>query len=249
MSILTVFETWPEFAAVCLVLVVAQAVYVLFGFGAGLVAVGAMALLVPRVTDVVVLLVLVSAPAEISVVSRARKQIAWRGIWLLCTGLAIGVVVGTQILSRTEPALILTALAGVLLLAGAVFLLVPSTRTMKWPAWSKPVVGFVSGVLAGLFGTGAPPLVVYFQLCGTNKAAFRGNLMAIFLLTGVVRLPAYALMGLITVPRLWSALAVLPAALLGGWLGHRVHVRVSEGSFRSLVSVALCAIGVLLLFR
>jgi uncharacterized membrane protein YfcA len=56
-------------------------------------------------------------------------------------------------------------------------------------------------------------------------------------------------MGLITVPRLWSALAVLPAALLGGWLGHRVHVRVSEGSFRSLVSVALCAIGVLLLFR
>ena len=230
-------------------MVVAQAVYVLFGFGAGLIAVGAMALFMPRVTDVVVLLLLVSFPAEISVVSRARKEIAWRGVWWVCAGLAVGVVVGARILSRSQPGIVLTALAGVLIVASVAFLLIPSRQAIRWPTWSQPAVGLLSGVLAGLFGTGGPPLILYFRLSGANKAVFRGNLMAIFLLTTLVRLPTYALTGLITAPRLWSALAVAPAAVLGGWLGHRIHLVVSEETFRKLVSVALCAIGVLLLLR
>ena len=246
---LTVFETWPQLLGAGLVLIVAQAVYVLFGFGAGLIAVGAMSLFMPQVADVVVLLLLVSLPAEISVVTKARQQIAWRGVWLVCAGLAVGVLAGTRILSVSEPAAVLTALAGVLLLAGVAFLLMPSGRAVSWPTWSKPAVGLLSGVLAGLFGTGGPPLILFYRLSGADKAAFRGNLMAIFLLTTAVRLPAYTWAGLITVPRLLSALALLPAALLGGWLGHRIHLQVSEKTFRRLVSVALCAIGVLLLLR
>ena len=88
---LTVFETWPQLVGACFAVAVAQAVYVLFGFGAGLIAVGTMALFMPQVTDVVVLLLLVSLPAEISVVSKARREIAWRGVWMVCLGLAVGV--------------------------------------------------------------------------------------------------------------------------------------------------------------
>jgi uncharacterized membrane protein YfcA len=73
--------------------------------------------------------------------------------------------------------------------------------------------------------------------------------MAIFLVTGLVRLPAYALSGLITAPRLLSAAVLLPAALLGGFIGHRVHVEVSEQKFKRLISVALCLIGLVLLLR
>jgi len=40
---------------------VAQPAYVLFGFGAGLIAVGAMALFMPQVTDVVALLITTAA--------------------------------------------------------------------------------------------------------------------------------------------------------------------------------------------
>ena len=246
---LTVFETWPQLVGGCFAVAVAQAVYVLFGFGAGLIAVGTMALFMPHVTDVVVLLALVSLPAEISVVSKARREIAWRGVWMVCLGLAVGVVAGTCILTLTEPKIVLTALAAMLILAGLAFLLMPSGRAVAWPGWSRPAVGLLSGVLAGLFGTGGPPLILYFRLSGANKAAFRGNLMAIFLLTTAVRLPAYTLEGLITAPRLRSALALLPAALLGGWLGHRVHLEVSEARFRQWVSLALCAIGILLLVR
>ena len=74
-------------------------------------------------------------------------------------------------------------------------------------------------MLTGLFGTGGPPLIIYYHLAGLSKSAFRGNLMAIFLLQTCLRVPAYAVGGLLTAPRLWSGLMLMPAALLGTWAG------------------------------
>jgi len=227
----------------------AQAVYVLFGFGAGLIAVGGMALFMPEVTDVVVLLLLVCLPSELFVVSRSRKEIEWRGVLVLMLGIAAGIVLGSNVLSRTEPTFVLTLLAWFLIVAGAAFLLVPRGARLRWPAWVGAPIGLLSGLLAGLFGTGGPPLILYYQLAGVDKTRFRGHLMAIFMVMSFVRVPTYAVLGLITLPRLVSAGAILPAALLGVWLGHRIHVSISEARFRQLVSVALCALGLLLLLR
>jgi len=109
-------------------------------------------------------------------------------------------------------------------------------------------VGLASGLLTGLFGTGGPPLVLYYQLSGIDKAAFRGNLMAIFLFMTLVRVPSYAGLGLITTERLWSGLLVLPAVLVGAWIGHRLQLQIDERTFRRLVSIALVALGGVLLF-
>jgi uncharacterized membrane protein YfcA len=64
-----------------------------------------------------------------------------------------------------------------------------------------------------------------------------------------VRVPSYAIGGLITAPRLWSTLAVLPAALFGAWLGHRLHIKISEKTFRLMVSILLVALGAMLLIK
>jgi uncharacterized membrane protein YfcA len=247
--VLTLFSSWSELVGAALVLGFAQGVYVLFGFGAGLIAVGAMAVFLPSVTDVVVLLLLVSLPAELFVVTRSLKLLRWRALVLIAAGLALGILLGTRILTVTEPRIVLTMLAGLLILFGVVFLVLRAPRCLTWPGWTQPVVGLVSGILAGLFGTGGPPLILYYQSSGADKSTFRVSLMALFLLTGLVRLPAYALSGLITTPRLLAAAALLPAALLGGFIGHRVHIEVAEVTFRRLVSVALCLIGLLLLLR
>jgi uncharacterized membrane protein YfcA len=62
-----------------------------------------------------------------------------------------------------------------------------------------------------------------------------------------VRVPSYAVFGLITAPRMWSALAVMPAVLLGALIGNSIHLRIEETTFRRLVSAALLLIGLLLL--
>jgi uncharacterized membrane protein YfcA len=241
----TVFPALPQYLLTCLVLVGAELVYVLFGFGSGLIAVGLLAVVLPELRDVVVLILLVNLPPELFVVSRSRRLIQWRGVAVIGVGVALGIPLGTWVLRWGEPTFLLTALGVVLVVAGAAFLLVPAHRHVRWPGWVAAPVGLLSGFLAGTFGTGGPPLILYYQLAGHAKAVFRGNLMAIFLLVTMVRLPVYALAGLVTVPRLWSALAVAPAVLLGAWLGHRIHLEVDQALFRRLVSAALIILGVL----
>lgn len=243
----SVFSSPWQLVAVGLVLVVAEAIYVLLGFGAGLVAVGALALLLPDVRDGVVLLLLVNLPAEIFVVLTSWREVNWRGVAVLMVGIAIGIPVGAWVLGWSNPEVLLTALGAVLLVVGTVFLFVPRERVVHWPGWVAGPVGLSSGLLTGLFGTGGPPLVLYYQLSGADKAAFRGNLMAIFLLMTLVRVPSYAGMGLITADRLWSSLMVLPAVLAGAWIGNRLHLRIEESTFRRLVAAALVVLGALLL--
>jgi uncharacterized membrane protein YfcA len=88
-----------------------------------------------------------------------------------------------------------------------------------------------------------------YVLLGFGAGLVAVGLLAIFLLMTVVRVPSYAAFGLITAPRIWSSLALIPAAVLGAAIGDRIHLRLDETTFRRLVSVALIVIGVTLLAR
>jgi len=245
----TIFDSPATYLATCAVIALAQAVYVLFGFGSGLIAVGGLALLFPDVRDVVVVLLLVNVPAELFVVLRSRSAIEWRGVLRLGIGIAIGIPIGTAVLRLGEPRVLLTVLGAALVAVGAAFVRLPHRTRTEPPRWAAPPVGLLSGVLTGLFGTGGPPLIVWYHLAGRDKAAFRGNLMALFLLMTLVRVPSYLAGGLITAPRILSGAAVLPAVVAGAWAGHRAHVEIAERTFRRAVAIGLLAIGILLLVR
>ncbi|MCJ7629242.1 MAG: hypothetical protein MUO50_12750, partial [Longimicrobiales bacterium] len=60
---------------------------------------------------------------------------------------------------------------------------------------------------------------------------------------------SYVIGGLVTPARLWSGLILLPVAAAGGWMGHRIHLQITEKTFRQLVSGLLAAIGLLLIVR
>jgi uncharacterized membrane protein YfcA len=245
----TIFTDPLQFALTCVILVAAQIIYVLFGFGSGLTAVGLLALLFPEIKDVVVLLLLVNVPAEVLVAWSARHHLEWRPLLGLSAGVVVGIPIGARLLSRGDPSLVLTLLGWFLIAVGLIFLRLPSGGKRQPPAWAVPPTGLVSGVLTGLFGTGGPPVIIWYHLSAADKTAFRGHLMTIFLLMTVVRVPSYMANGLVTAPRLWSGLAVLPAVLLGAWLGHRLHVRISDRLFRILVCVLLVLLGAMLLLR
>ena len=245
----TIFTTPWEFAITCVVLIMAQLVYVMFGFGSGLIAVGGLALVFPEIKDVVVVLLLVNLPAELWVCWQSRKDIHWRPIAILGVGIGLGIPLGAWILKQGDPRFILVILGWFLMAAGLVFLRLPTGGRHHPPAWLGPPTGLVSGVLTGLFGTGGPPLIIWYHLTAGSKSAFRGHLMTIFLLMSVVRVPSYLIGGLVTVPRLWSTLAVRPAVLFGAWLGHRLHIQLSEVVFRRMVAGLLFILGLVQVIR
>lgn len=243
----TVFASLGHFIAACAVLVVAQIVYVTLGFGAGLVAVGGLSLVLPEVRDAVVLLLLVNLPAELWVVATSWQRIRWRGVAFVVAGLLVGIPLGAGVLRVGDASVLLDGLAWFLVAVGIGFLALPPDIELHPPRWAAAGVGLVSGLLTGLFGTGGPPLIVWYRLQGLDKTAFRGTLMALFLLMTAVRVPSYLALGLVTAPRLWSGIAVLPAVLVGAWVGHHVHLRLPERTFRHLVSLGLALLGVVLL--
>ncbi len=245
----TIFSSPIEFAITCTVLVIAQVVYVMFGFGSGLIAVGTLALVFPEIKDVVVLLLLVNLPAELFVTWRSRREIHWRPIAGLGVGIVVGIPLGAWLLSHTEPGIILEILGWFLVAVGLIFVKLPPGGNITPPAAAAPPTGLLSGLLTGLFGTGGPPVIIWYHLAAEGKSAFRAHLMTIFLLMTLIRVPSYIANGLVTGPRLWSSLLVLPAVLFGAWLGHRLHLQISERTFRRLVSLLLAVLGLVLLIR
>lgn len=238
-----IFDSLGRYLLTGAVLVVAQLVYVLFGFGSGLIAVGALALVFADIRDVVVLLLLVNLPAELWVAWRSRHEVRWRPIVALGIGIGVGIPLGAWLLKVQEPGFILTILGGFLVVVGLLFLRLPAAGRRQPPSWAAPPTGLLSGLLTGLFGTGGPPLIVWYHLAAPHKAAFRANLMTLFLLMTFVRVPSYAAAGLITTPRLLSMVAVMPFVFAGAWVGNRLHLEVSEVWFRRLVSALLVVLG------
>ncbi|HPA81958.1 MAG TPA: hypothetical protein PLS95_14160, partial [Thermoanaerobaculales bacterium] len=106
----TVFSSLPQFVVACLILAGAQAIYVLLGFGAGMVAVGLLALILPELRDVIVILLLVNLPAEAYVVASSWRRVSWRGVLLITAGVAVGIPIGSFMLSAGDLGALLTLL-------------------------------------------------------------------------------------------------------------------------------------------
>lgn len=245
----TFFSSYPELLLTGLVVLIAQVIYVLFGFGLGLIGVGLLAMFINPITNVVVLLLFIALPAEIYVICKSWKNISWRGVFLIICGVAVGTVVGTMVLKYGDPHIILTILGLFLILSGIIFLLMDSDIVVHLPSWCTPLIGILSGLLSGMFSTGGPPLIFYYQLSGMKKHIFRGQLMTLFFLMALVRFTTYSFSGLITTTRFISAIYIFPAILLGIWLGNSIHIQISEKGFRKMVSIALVIIGIILLTK
>ena len=245
----TIFDGTGVFLAACAVVFLCDLVYVLLGFGAGMLAVGMLAAILPELRDVVVILLVLVFPVEGWVVARARQEIRWKGVGAILFGVVVGVPLGSWALETLDTGWLLWGLSFFLILAGGTFLFLPEQARVSWPKVAAPVVGLFSGLLSGLFGTSGPPLAVYFHLGPWKKSMFRGHMMAVFLAMTAVRFPMYIALGLLTWNRLLSGLLLLPAALLGAVAGQRLHVGIRESTFRRAVAVGLLVLGLLLVRR
>ncbi|RMF75030.1 MAG: sulfite exporter TauE/SafE family protein [Acidobacteria bacterium] len=250
----TLFDSIGQLVLAGAVLLLAQAVYALYGFGSGLLSVALLAFLFPDIPRVVVLLLLVNLPTELFVVVRERAQLALGTAGLLLAGIAAGIPVGALLLEAgAGSAWLVRALAAVIVLL-AINLAwngdpSPGAGGRRVPPAVDLAAGTVSGVLSGLFGTGGPPLIVVLHRRGLDKRAFRATLLALFLAMSVVRVPVYFWRGIADERAVVSALVMLPAALAGLAAGHLVHARIPERTFRRGVAVLLGVLGVLMWLR
>ena len=235
-------------AAAALVLSGSYLVFGLTGFGSTVLALPLLVYLMP-LKLAVPLLLLLDFTASLLIVGRVRRGVRIDELGRLVPFLLAGLVLGATLLVRLPERPLLGVLGVFLVLYASYGLARRAGVPGMSRAWGPPF-GLVSGAFSAMFGTGGVLLAVYISARIRDKTEFRATSATAIFFNACVRLALFGAMGLLGQPELWTAwLVLLPCAMLGIFLGSRLHARVPAGGVVRTVYLVLVVAGVSLLVR
>lgn len=218
------------------------------GFGSGLIAVPLLALSLP-LPEVVPLVLVLDFAASLMLSKSRAGQADWTEIRVLLPFGMIGAGIGALLLIRMASPTMMLALAGLILVVGLHDLLGFEARQRISRIWALPA-GLVGGCAGALFGTSAPPYIIYLSRRLPEKSAMRATFSALFLIDGGFRLALFAGNGLLLKHDMLARITIGSVPMLGGlYLGNRMHLSISDKAMRRLVALILLASGLSLLYR
>ena len=240
----------PTILLAGLILFVAYFIRGISGFGSGLVAIPLLAHLLP-LQFVVPWILLLDFTASLALGGRSqdRQAINWREIgWLLPTTL-LGILVGAALLVNLPRSPLLIGLGLFVSVFGvrSLMFLHGETAVSHW--WSLPT-GMLGGIVGATFGTGGPPYVIYLSRRIQNKRQLRATFSGLFTLDGGFRVIIFASTGLLNQDGLLTASLIgLPILVSGLYVGHRIHLGLSNENMTRIIGLLLLASGSSLCFK
>jgi uncharacterized membrane protein YfcA len=229
-------------------LVAAYIVFGVAGFGTALVAGPILVHFMP-LSRIIPLLVLLDFLASFGNLLPARQSVVRVELLRLLPCMVVGCVLGVTVLLNLKSELLLL-LMGLFVSAYALYSLAVKVRPTQLAAgWSVPL-GTVGGLFGALFGSGGFLYAIYLNSRLTDKDKARATQSALISCSAIVRLSLFLVAGAYAdIPLLLLAASLLPAMLLGSWLGRRLIMRLSREAFVRLVTWLVLASGIALIGR
>src|SRR6266849_5532019 len=214
----------------------------LAGFGTALMALGIWLYVVPP-SIAVPLALICSILGQTSTMPSFWRSIDFK-LPFLISGLA-GVPLGTLLIAHADPRIFKVSV-------GVLMLVFPTTlyfnRTPIALSFggrlADATIGFAGGILGGLAGLSGPIPILWASVRGWGKDERRGVFQTFNWTVLSAALCLQAGTGFITGQVVWLALLVLPATLLGAWLGARTYRVLSDRNFHDVVLGLLFLSGV-----
>jgi uncharacterized membrane protein YfcA len=216
----------------------------LSGFGASMLGIGSLSLLLPP-QQVVPAFLALELLTTAHLLPGVWRQIDWTSLRWVIGGCLLATPLGLTLLAGLD-AQRMRLLVSLCLLAIAALML--SGLAQRWAPKQTPgplgalAVGAVSGALNGAVGISGPPAIVFY-FATTAAATSRATLIAYFLFTDVWALALAGHAGLLTQAAWPLVLAALPFSLAGIWLGQRLYLQRDDAQLRRLVWRLLLLIG------
>ena len=218
------------------------------GFGASLITVPLLSH-VAAPAQLLPMLVVLDISAALILGARFRADMARREVSLLAPFTVLGCALGVTLLINLPREALMLGIGVFTLFYAAYQLYDPVNIRPISRVWAAPA-GFVGGMMGTMFGAGAPPYVMYLTRRVAEKAALRSTIAAMAVLSIGARLLAFAGAGLMFNGELWMVCVLLaPAAGLGLYCGHRMHLRISRQQMLRAIFVMLLVSGGSLLAR
>jgi hypothetical protein len=200
------------------------------GFGAALVAVPALVLILPPSDAVPLAMALDMCVGLLLLRSVIRTGIAWGPVKLLLIAALLSMPFGAWMLHVIPLRLAYLSIA-VIVFVSTSFLALGFRATTNPGTFTTLIAGGLSGILGGAFGMTGPPVVLLFYSSPMAKRTSRATIMAYF----VVTTAEYLLLTVATrtsIEWLRPLLLMFPFILLGTYLGQKTFSKTGEKVFR-----------------
>ncbi len=180
---------------------------------------------------------------------KERKSIKWSICIPLSILVILGSIPGILFLKNADTGMIKIIFGFVIILIGMEMLL--REIQIKKHGQSKPVlavIGILSGILCGLYGIGAL-LGAYVNRVTDDSSSFKANICVVFLVENTMRIVLYAIWGIITFDIVKQAVILVPAMLVGLFLGMKSSKVLDEKIVKRIVLVMLIVSGIALVIN
>ena len=185
-------------------------------------------------------------------------QFALRAYWrtwelrlikLVLPGAAVGIILGTLLLSELSDEM-LKRILGVFTLSIAAYKIASdSLKNVDYAPrnWHGSLAGGASGFSSALANAGGAPMTAYLLLQKLSPIPFVGTSTLFFAIVNILKLPAFLYTNVIDMDKLLSVVWAIPLIPLGVWLGRKLIDRINSLYFDRMMLVGLLVAGVLLL--
>ncbi|GFM65853.1 UPF0721 transmembrane protein [Pseudomonas cichorii] len=234
---------WIELAVVA-----AYIVFGVAGFGTALVA-GPVLIHFMPLSRIIPLLVMLDFLAAFGNLLPSRQSVVRSELLRLLPCMAVGCALGVLFLLNLKSDVLLL-LMGLFVTAYALYSLAVKVRPTQLAAgWAIPM-GTIGGLFGALFGSGGFLYAIYLNSRLTSKEQARATQSALISCSTIVRLGLFLLAGVYAeIPLLLLAVCLLPAMLLGSWIGRSLVTKLSREAFVRLVTWLVLVSGLALIGR
>ncbi|MFY0680982.1 MAG: sulfite exporter TauE/SafE family protein [Thalassovita sp.] len=137
---------------------------------------------------------------------------------------------------------------GFVLWQGALKLNMGPNADRPMPVWAGAIAGAVAGFTSFVSHAGGPPAAVYLLSRGLAKTPYQATTVLAFWTINLLKFIPYFMLGIFTAQTFLIDLVLAPFAVIGVWIGVRLHFRIPERLFFVLTYILLLMTGAKLIF-
>ncbi len=217
------------------------------GFGAALVAMPLLTLLI-GIKAAVPLIMLNGLIITGFLSLQLKGHVDRRKIMPLLLGSLPGIFVGAWALKRMDAGLLQLAFGAFIVLYAVYSLTSAQPRAQRISGRWGYVAGFLAGVISSLFSAGGPPAVIYVSLTDWAKDEIKATLSVFFFVSGVVTAFGHAINGLTTRATLQQLVSTGPMTLCGVLAGVFLYRKIRHRTYIAIMLWLLILMGLTMIF-
>ena len=204
------------------------------GFGSGLL-INAFWLHIMEPTHAIPLNVVTSLFISGVPIYKLRKKLDFSKLKQFAIFGVIGIPIGMYLLVISDPSKLKFSI-GILLVIYALLMLKISSFSINVNNKSiNNIVGFISGVIGGLTALLGIIPVAWFSVQRLPKNTKRGTYEPFIFITSIAAIISFAFVGLYKIEMIFDLLKIIPALLVGSWLGIKIYNKINDNLFRKVV--------------